>query len=134
MNTPLTPAEASALIAKIYAADETMNAKAFVELLAPDAIFQLGGSPALTGREPIQSFVQGLFSSLKALRHRLIHFWIGNGKLVFQGEATFTFPNGQSLALPYVDVILPGSDGLIADYRIFIDLTPLAAGASSSTR
>lgn len=132
MNTPFTNEEAHALIVKIYAADEAMNAKAFVELLAPDAVFQLGGSPSINGRESIQKFVHGLFMSLKGLRHRLIDFWVGNGKLVFQGEATFTFLNGQSLVLPYVDVITPGSDGTLADYRIFIDLTPLAAGASSS--
>ena len=129
MNSPFTDIEARKLIGKIYEADEGMNAKAFVDLLSPDAVFQLGGSPAMTGRDSIQGFVQGLFSSLKGLRHRLIHYWVGNGKLVFQGEATFTFPNGQSLILPYVDIVIRGPDGLLNDYRIYLDLTPISMGA-----
>ncbi len=131
MNSPYTDSEARALIAKIYAADDVMNTKAFVDLLSPDAVFQLGRSPVMTGRDSIQGFVQGLFSSLAGLRHRLIHFWVGNGKLVFQGEVTFKLPTGQSLLLPYVDVVTPGDGGLLEDYRIYIDLTPMHPGAKT---
>lgn len=132
MNSPFTDVEARELIARIYEADEAMNAEKFAALLSPDAVFQLGGSPAMTGRDSILGFVQGLFSSLKGLRHRLIHFWVGNGKLVFQGEATFIYPNGESVLLPYVDVITPGADGFLADYRIYIDLTPMTQRAKAA--
>ncbi len=128
MTSPLTESDAEVIIGKIYAADEAMNASAFVALLSPDALFQLGGSPSIQGREGIQRFVQGLFSSLKGIRHRLLNFWLGGGKLIFQGEVTFTFPNGQTMVLPYVDVVIPGKDGLLADYRIYIDLTPMNRG------
>ena len=128
MKEHLTYETAEALIAKIFAADESLNAEAFVNLLSPAAIFQLGGSPAINGLKDIQGFVQGLFSSLKSIRHRLVQFWLGDGKLVFQGEVTFTFPNEQSLMLPYVDVLTQGESGLIDDYRIYIDLTPMNAG------
>jgi ketosteroid isomerase-like protein len=130
MATQLTTNDAAALIAKIYAADEAMDASAFVALLSPEVSFQLGGSPSIRGREAVQEFVQGLFSSLKDIRHQLLHFWLDDRKLVFQGEVTFTFPTGQSMVLPYVDVVTAGKDGLLEDYRIYIDLTPMNAGTN----
>jgi SnoaL-like domain len=130
MATPFTTNDAAALIAKIYAADEAMDAADFVALLSPEASFQLGGSPLVRGRKGIQDFVQGLFSSLKGIRHKLLHFWLDDCKLVFQGEVTFTFPTGQSMVLPYVDVVTSEKDGLLEDYRIYIDLTPMNAGTN----
>jgi uncharacterized protein (TIGR02246 family) len=131
MPAQLTTHDAKTLIADIYDADETLNASAFAALLSPDAVFQLGGTPAIQGRDQILAFVQELFSSLHGIDHRLIHFWIGDGKLVFQGEVTFTLPTGQSLMLPYVDIVTPGDGGLLKDYRIYIDLTPMNPGATA---
>lgn len=119
--------EASTLIQRIYAVDGALDADSFAALLSQDVTFQMGSASPVIGREAVRKAVQALFSSLRGVHHDLVSYWTGNGKLVFQGEVTFTLLDDCKVVLPYVDVLKRANDGLISDYRIFIDAAPLKA-------
>ena len=85
----------------------------------------MGSAPPVKGREEIQRSLAGVFLLLKGVRRHLVRFWQCDDGLAFQGEATFHFLDGQDLSLPHMDMIVRGKDGLISEYRTFIDLTPL---------
>jgi uncharacterized protein (TIGR02246 family) len=119
-------AAARDLIDRIVRADESLDAAAFVEVLAPDAAFRFAGGPAIVGREAVRAMVEGLFARLATLKHTILTSWEGEDTLVYEGEVHYTFHDGGSLTLPYANVLRTGPAG-VHDYRIYLDPTPMQA-------
>ena len=103
-----------------------MDMDGFLSFLTPDAGFRFGSSPAVSGHEAIRAAVGGFFSSIAALSHDL-RGSIENGEtIVCEGEVTYTRHSGSKITLPFADVF-EMRDGLIADYKIYMDIAPLFA-------
>jgi uncharacterized protein (TIGR02246 family) len=119
-------AAAAALIARIVAADEHLDAAAFVEVLTPDASFVFAGNAAAVGRDAVRRSVEALFANLSTLKHTIHESWESDAMLVYEADVSYTFRSGANLRVPYVNVLrLAG--GSVADYRIYLDPTELNA-------
>ncbi len=111
---------------RLFAAIDRMDSDSFVLFLTEEASFRFANGPAVFDRENIRNAVQGFFSSIKGLRHNVSEVWEHGNIVICEGEATYTRHDGQKLTLPFVN-ILRMEDELIADYRIYIDISPLYA-------
>lgn len=123
----LSRADAESLVGRIHAADHALDLPAFLALLDPHVRLRLGSQPPLEGTESVRLAIAGLFSQLTGIRHRLLDLSVQGTTITFEAEITYTVKDGRTVTLPYVDVLRVGGDGLITDYRIYIDLAPLFA-------
>jgi SnoaL-like domain len=114
----------SPLIQRIYAADEALDAKAFVSLLTADVNFRLGSYPPAIGREAVHRMVADFFTTIAGLKHHLLEVWERDNTIIFQAEVTYTRPDRSQVTLPYMDVLKLDGDR-VKDYKIYIDLAPL---------
>jgi len=124
MSLLMTHLDTTQLIQQIHKADEALDVDAFVNLLASDVELRLGSSPSVQGKEQVRQAIAYFFGTIKGIKHRLIQFWEQGDTIIFQAEVTYTRHDGSQVTLPYVDV-LERSDGLVKNYKIYIDLAPL---------
>ncbi len=113
-----------ALLRELFAAIDAMDSERFVRSLTPDAVFRFGSAPPVTGRDAVGDAVGNFFSSIAGLRHALTMTLSDDGTLVCEGEVTYTRHDGSEITLPFANVF-ELEDGLIAHYRIYVDIGPL---------
>jgi len=119
-------AAAARLIERIVAADERLDARAFVEVLTPAASFAFAGNPPVVGRDAVRGAVENLFANLAALEHTIHASWESEAMLVYEAEVAYTFRSGANLRVPYVNVLRLDGES-VADYRIYLDPSTLNA-------
>ena len=117
-------AESRIDLAELFERIDAMDADGFVEFLTPEATFRFGSAPPAVGRNAIREAVAGFFSSIAGLSHSLSMALGENDTLVCEGEATYTRHDGSEITLPFANVFELDS-GLIAEYKIYADITPL---------
>ena len=124
MVTTETPAWLNELMACI----DRRDAEAFGAFLTEDACFYFANAPEVSGREAIVAAVRGFFEAIAGIQHK-VHVTLGTPDcLAFRGDATYTRLDGGEVTVPFANIFeLKG--GLISDYRIYSDLTPLWAEA-----
>jgi ketosteroid isomerase-like protein len=121
-------ATAERLVRASQDADAALDADAFVKLLTPDVTFRLGSSPELHGREAVHAGVRQLFDSMRHIRHMTRKLLVDGNEIFLQAEVEFVPLHGPAVSVPYVNVLTVEADGLISQYRIHIDISPLFAG------
>jgi uncharacterized protein (TIGR02246 family) len=110
----------------LFAAIDGKDARRFAERLTRDAVFVYGSQPPVRGRAAIEAAVRDFFSAFSGLEHRVAEVHAASSDLVVvEGEVTYHRQALPSVTVPFANV-LRLDDGLIADYRIYIDPTPLA--------
>ena len=115
------------LLDGLFASIDDKDVDGFVEFLTADASFRFGSAPAAHGTAAIRAAVDGFFGTIKGLRHNVSRSMAGDGALVCEGDVTYTRTDGSEVRLPFVDVFEMSDDGLIADYKIYMDIGPLYA-------
>lgn len=111
-------------IDSLFKTIDKKDAAGFVSFLTEDASFKFGNAPAVSGRADIQNAVTGFFSSIKGLCHKVLNVWEEGDFVICEGEVTYIKLDGTELTLPFTD-ILKIKGGLISDYRIYMDASPL---------
>jgi ketosteroid isomerase-like protein len=112
------------LLEELFRAVDTRDASGFVEFLAPDAVFRFGNAPIITGRAAISTAVSEFFRSIAGLDHRLLGRWADGDSMACHGEVTYSRHDGSTVTLPFANVFRL-RDGLISEYLIYADLSPL---------
>ena len=113
-------------IGGLFAAIDAQDGTAFVGYLTDDAVFRFGSAEPVQGRAAAQVAVESFFGTIAGLSHA-IHKTLRDGDtLVCEGVVTYTRHDGSSIAIPFADVF-EYRDGLIAEYKIYIDIAPLYA-------
>ena len=119
MNTP-------SWVPKLFQSIDAMDTGTFLTFLTKDSQFRFGNAPASFGKPAIRQGVDGFFSSIKALKHRLLNTWTLPDTVICQGEVTYTRHDNSQITLPFVNVYGTKGD-LVKDYLVYIDITPLYA-------
>lgn len=113
-------------ITRLFDAIDRMDPDALAAFLTEDASFRFGSAAAVSGRAAAREAVAGFFTTIKGLSHRIIEVWEQGDTVICEGEATYARHSGEDLTLPFLNVFRMQGD-LIADYRIYIDPSPLFA-------
>lgn len=114
------------MLRDLFAAIDSKNAETFVDYLTPDALFRFGSAPVAEGRDAIKAAVGGFFESINGLQHQVKMAMRQGDTLVCEGDVTYTRHDGTTITLPFADVF-EMDDGLIAGYKIYMDIGPLFA-------
>jgi hypothetical protein len=113
------------LTQRVFKAVDSFGPGALAELLAEDARFVFGNAKPLVGREAITGGIQGFFSTIRGLRHRLLNDWYAGADTIAETEVTYDRLDGTCVSVPAVSIWHVRDDGLIDDYRVFVDLAPV---------
>lgn len=112
---------------KLFAAIDSMDARAFCRYLSEDGSFRFGNAPAVKGVGNIAAAVGGFFASIQGLRHQIANVWVpADDTVIAEGEVTYTRKNGSTLTVPFVNVFEMKGD-LVDSYKIYIDIAQLYA-------
>ncbi|TKK88579.1 nuclear transport factor 2 family protein [Herbidospora galbida] len=116
---------------RVFDVVDTFDPDEFVKLLAEDATLRFGNAAPNKGREAIAAGLRGFFSTIGGLRHRIVRTWETGADVVAETEVTYTRLDGGETGVVAVSIWTVGDDGLITDYRVFVDLAPLYAPQGS---
>ena len=114
------------LLAELFAAIDAMDTPGFLDRLSTAAIFRFGSSPAVQGKDAIQAAVDGFFSTIAGVHHKITRQIIDAQTLVCEGIVTYTRHDASTITLPFANFFEFNGD-LISDYRVYIDIAPLYA-------
>ncbi len=113
-------------LVKLFDSIDKMDADRFVSFLAEEASFKFANAPAVKGRKNIYDSVSQFFSAISGLHHSVKEVWEFGEVIICEGEVTYTRRDALKMSFPFVD-ILRMKNGLIVDYRIYTDNSPLFA-------
>ena len=115
-------------IRALFQTIDSMDADAFAAFLTADAEFQFGNWPAVSGRAGAREAVAQFFGTIAGLSHEIIGIWQDGDVVTCRLRVTYTRQDGRKVSVPAADILRFRGEQ-IADYRIYIDVTPLYAPA-----
>ena len=111
-------------IEQLFDAIDARDAQRFVSFLAPDCRFRFGNLAPVVGREAVEAFVSGFFTSIDALSHSVIDRWEMPDALLCHGIVSYTRHDRSVLTVPFANV-LKFTDAGVSEYLIFADTSAL---------
>jgi len=108
----------------LFAAIDARDTERFFGFLTTEASFRFGSAPPVQGREAIHSAVDGFFSTIAGLSHKLARVVSQDDVVVCEGEVTYTRHDATEITLPFINVF-EFDDDLISGYKIYMDVAPL---------
>jgi ketosteroid isomerase-like protein len=111
----------------IFSRVDRQDVTGLIELLAEDATMVFGNAEPLRGREAILAGNRGFLQTIKGLRHSITEVWTVGATTVAVTDVTYTRRDDKEVTIPCVSIWRVGDDGLIVDYRIFFDPSPIYA-------
>ncbi|GII92070.1 nuclear transport factor 2 family protein [Sinosporangium siamense] len=110
---------------RVFQVVDTFDPDRFVLLLAENATLTFGNAKPVTGRQAIADSLRAFFSTIAGLRHRIVRSWEVDADVIAETEVTYRRLDGSHVNVVAVSIWQTGEDGLITDYRIFVDLAPI---------
>lgn len=116
-------------ITELFACIDKMDTARWITFLSDDVTFKFGNSPEIIGKNTVGEAIDGFFSSIKSLQHKILGTWIHPDTIFCQGEVRYTRHDESQITLPFLNMF-GMQENLIKDYLIYIDITPLYAPAA----
>jgi len=111
----------------LFADVDRKDAALFARYLADDAVFRFANADEVVGRDDIEQTLGAFYDSIKALSHDRQGLYEVEDTTIVWSDVTYTKFDDSRVTVPVVTIVKRNDDGLIADYRIFMDAAPLFA-------
>jgi ketosteroid isomerase-like protein len=119
----------SKLVQQVLEAVDALDADRLAPFIADDVHFRFGSADAITGKAGCVAAGRDFAASIAAVRHRITHLWEPErGTAVAVLDVHYRRHDGGELTLPCCN-IFRFRDGLVTDYRIYMDINPVYAPA-----
>lgn len=116
------------MVLDLFRAIDAKDVDGLLDHLAPDAIQRFGNQEPLRGHEQIRAANVAFYSAIDSLSHEVTGLWEWDDTVVVRIDATYTRLDGVAVTVPAVS-IMRESGGLIVEYQVFVDMTPVFAPA-----
>jgi ketosteroid isomerase-like protein len=113
-------------VTQAFAAIDALDADKFVAHLTPDAVFRFGNGDPMTGRAAVKEAVNGFFSTIDGMTHRIKNVWEQGDTTIVQLDIDYHRKDGKTVTVPNADILTYDGD-LVRDWQIYIDLAPVFA-------
>ncbi|MFI6294599.1 nuclear transport factor 2 family protein [Nonomuraea sp. NPDC050790] len=110
---------------RVFQAVDTFEVDAFVRLLAEDVSMVFGNAAPMVGHEGVTEGLRAFYATIGGLTHRIVRTWRNDSGTAAETEVTYRRLDGSDVSIAAVSIWRTRDDGLISDYRVFIDLAPL---------
>jgi ketosteroid isomerase-like protein len=122
-----TPAEDA--VRTLFAAVDAGDLNVALQTMTDDVRFSFGSTPATRGAAGFAASAAVLADMVKSMSHDLSTIWTTQGAdpaVICEMTVTYHRHDGTMVSLPCVNVFR-FRDALIADYRIYMDISPVLA-------
>jgi ketosteroid isomerase-like protein len=113
-------------VREIFAAFDAKDVPALAGLMTDDVRLRLGNSAVVEGKPAFVDAVHEFYASVAGFRHDVINVWSDRDALIAELEVHYTRLDGGEVTLPCCNVFRL-RNGSVADYRVYIDITPVYA-------
>lgn len=118
---------ASENVSRVFHIVDSRDAAGFGRLFAAGGRMVFGNAEPMYGPERITEGVGEFFATIKGLRHAVRNEWTAGPDTIIELAVTYDRLDGKTVTLPAVTLWHVTGDGLIDDYRVYIDLAPVYA-------
>jgi ketosteroid isomerase-like protein len=119
----VTPAERAAAILRAFDAKDIASLAA---LATDDVRLQIGNAPVVEGNAAFVRSLETFVASVASFGHAMTEIWSDRDALIAELAVHYTRLDGQEMTLPCCNVFRL-RDGLVADYRVYMDIGPVYA-------
>jgi ketosteroid isomerase-like protein len=118
--------EAQAFASSVYKAIDTMDEKELAPFLTENCTFVFGNAKPVVGRAASADASKAFMALIAGIKHDLADVWSVDDNVISRMTVTYTRKDGKKMSFPAVTIWrVEGKQ--IADYRIYVDNTPLFA-------
>jgi ketosteroid isomerase-like protein len=112
-------------VRELFATTDAKDIAANATHVTDDVELRFGNNDPVVGKDAYIAMSEEFYASLASLRHEIHSLWTVDDDFVIT-EMTVHYErlDGQRLSLPCANIFRL-RDGLIADYRIFMDINPV---------
>jgi ketosteroid isomerase-like protein len=123
---PVAPDSLSPLhhVQAIFAAFDSKDITALAALMTDDVRLQIGNADVVNGKAEFAEALQAFVGSVASFRHTVTHVWSDVDAVIAELKVHYTRLDGTKLTLPCCNVFRL-RDGAVADYRVYMDITPV---------
>jgi ketosteroid isomerase-like protein len=110
----------------IFAAFDAKDVAGLAALVTDGVRLKIGNADVVNGREEFTRALEAFFASVAAFRHTVTNVWSDADAVITELQVHFIRLDGIELTLPCCNVFRV-RDGAVADYRVYMDITPVYA-------
>ena len=117
------------MIRAMFTASDSGNIDGLLNFLTDDVVLVFGNADPVRGKAAVEAQARQVTSRLKGVRHEIHDIWqTGENADVVIARMTVHYSrlDGSIVSLPCCNIFRM-SGGLIADYRIYMDVNPVFA-------
>ena len=132
--TTTAPAPQLDLVRALFDAVEWLDGEHAAQSLTDDVTFVFGNQAAVHGRPDVEKTMVEFLGALGGIRHEITGLWQADGEpdtVIARMTVHYTRLDGSKIDLPCCNLFRL-RDGLVADYRIYMDVNPVFAAAASA--
>jgi ketosteroid isomerase-like protein len=113
-------------LAIVFAAFDAKDVATLAAFVTNDVQLRLGNAPLTRGRSAFLDAVNEFHKSVAAVHHEILNVYTDGEVAVAEFDVHYTRLDGEPVKLPCCNVFRI-SDGLISEYRSYVDATPVYA-------
>lgn len=110
----------------IFSALDRKDLGTFLNYLSPSCRLQYGNYSAVEGHDAIREIVGKFLEEIAESQHTITERWQIGHSVICHGDLAHTRRDGKKITLPAAH-ILTLDEGVICDYRVYVDMSPLYA-------
>jgi ketosteroid isomerase-like protein len=111
-------------IRRMFATFDAKDVSALIAFVTDDVRLRLGNAEPVRGKSAFVEAVNAFLASVAGFRHEVLNVWSDADVLVFEFDVHYTRLDGGEVTLPCCNVFRL-RDGLVAEYRSYVDATPV---------
>jgi ketosteroid isomerase-like protein len=111
-------------VRRMFAVFDSKDVSALAAFVTDDVRLRLGNAEPVQGKSAFVEAVNVFLASVGGFRHEVLNVWGDGDALVAEFDVHYTRLDGDEVTLPCCNVFRL-RDGLVAEYRSYIDATPV---------
>src|SRR5258706_3845718 len=111
---------------RVFATFDAKDVPTLAEFMTDDVQLRLGNAAMIQGKTAFVDAVNGFLGSIAGVRHEILSVFIDGDAAIVEFDVHYTRHDGDVVTVPCCNVFRL-RDGLIAEYRSYIDATPVYA-------
>ena len=127
------PAMRRAVIMDVFATMDSGDLDGMVEHMTDDVITQFGNQAEISGKAAFRALFNEFGQAISGLRHDVVDLWHAVEDFdiwVVQLSVSYRLVDGRIVTLPCCNVFRMRGD-LVCEYRVYMDIGPVLAGAAA---
>jgi len=124
--TDAAPEDVAEYVRRVFASFDARDVRTFAAFMTDDVLLRLGNTPTTRGKAAFVEAVEAFAGSVAGARHEILNVFADGDLVAVEFDVHYTRHDGQVVTIPCCNVFRL-RDGLIAEYRSYVDATPVYA-------